>query len=347
MGPQAARKEILQGLHKSHSGLDKTLRTAQHKYHWEGIKNEVKTMIEKCETCFQHAPSKPYGQHILDKEPLTEMEPMFSVSADLWSSGISHHIAMIDRASGYVWHKQIRNLTTATVIETMKEWFKQVGNPKKLRSDGGPCFGSHEFDDYTKSEKIDHTLSTPENPRANGLAEKGIGLTKGLWEKCLLNREDYDTALQYHNNMLRTGGEMSPSQLFYKRELRLGELPSLFRKSEDLMEARRERERGQRDVRLRTQTARAHESFKLGEKVILQDRNSKIWKGEAIVIEVRPDGRSYKVDRQTDRKTGSQTDRQTYRQTDRQTEIQTDRQTGRQTDRQTDRQTVRQTDSPL
>ena len=247
-------------------------------------------MVEKCETCFEHSPSKSFGQHKLDKEPLTEMEPMFSVSADLWSSGISHHIAMTDRASGYVWHKQMRNSTSATVIEAMQEWFRQVGNPKKLRSDGGPCFKSYEFEAYTKKEKIEHTLSTPDNPRANGLAEKGVGMTKGLWEK-----EDYDTALQYHNNMLRTGGEMSPSQLFYKRELRVGELPSIFRKSQDLMEARRQREKGQMDIRMGTQTARAPETFELGETVILQDRTSKLWKGEAIVIEVRPDGRSYQV----------------------------------------------------
>ena len=61
------------------------------------------------------------------------------------------------------------------------------------------------------------------------------------------------------------------------------------------MEARRQREKGQVDIRMGTQTARAPEVFKLGDKVTLEDRGSKLWKGEAIVIGVRPDGRSYQV----------------------------------------------------
>ena len=46
--PYPARKEIIKELHRSHSGLTKTYKTASQLYFWPGMKNEIRQTIDAC-----------------------------------------------------------------------------------------------------------------------------------------------------------------------------------------------------------------------------------------------------------------------------------------------------------
>ena len=49
--------EIIQELHRSHCGLEKTLAMARGLYFWPGMRGQLKQMIEKCELSQKFQPS--------------------------------------------------------------------------------------------------------------------------------------------------------------------------------------------------------------------------------------------------------------------------------------------------
>ena len=58
--PLGAVKPILQLLHASHSGMNKTLVLARSLYYWPGMVNDVKQLISRCTACARVQPSQPF-----------------------------------------------------------------------------------------------------------------------------------------------------------------------------------------------------------------------------------------------------------------------------------------------
>ena len=101
------------------------------------------------------------------------------------------------------------------MIRILSEWFNLLGWPRLIRSDGGPQFCS-EFSDICAKYQIRHEVSSPYNPRANGLAESAVKTVKYMLKKCLEEGEDPERALYEWRNLLRKQG-FSPSQLLFER----------------------------------------------------------------------------------------------------------------------------------
>ena len=56
--PEGSRKNILQKLHLSHSGIVKTKQNARQLYFWHGMNNDIENMVKNCEECFVNLPCK-------------------------------------------------------------------------------------------------------------------------------------------------------------------------------------------------------------------------------------------------------------------------------------------------
>lgn len=61
-------------------------------------------------------------------------------------------------------------------------WFHKVGFPRRVKSDGGPQF-RQKFSDLCTELNIIHEVSSPYNPRSNGLVEAAVKQVKGLLKK--------------------------------------------------------------------------------------------------------------------------------------------------------------------
>ena len=57
--PFPARQIIIKELHRSHSGLTKTFKTASQLYFWPGMKNELRQTIDTCTVCGEDRPAQP------------------------------------------------------------------------------------------------------------------------------------------------------------------------------------------------------------------------------------------------------------------------------------------------
>ena len=55
--PFQARKFVIRELHNAHSGLTKSVITAQQLYYWPGMRSDIKSYIDSCVSCQQARPS--------------------------------------------------------------------------------------------------------------------------------------------------------------------------------------------------------------------------------------------------------------------------------------------------
>ena len=78
----------------------------------------------------------------------------------------------------------LRDDTSArSVFRKLKLNFARYGIPQKLGSDIGPQFTSQEFKTFTDEWEIEHDLTSPYHPRANGKAESAVKMAKTLMKK--------------------------------------------------------------------------------------------------------------------------------------------------------------------
>ena len=104
------------------------------------------------------------------------------------------------------------------VIKTLSTWFNLFGWPSSIRSDGGPQFRG-EFSRFCASHAIRHEVSTPYNPKSNGLAEAGVKSVKNILLKCAVTSSNADFVLYEWRNVPRADG-YSPAQLMFGRAQR-------------------------------------------------------------------------------------------------------------------------------
>ncbi len=95
--PKAMRKNILQRLHASHQGVERTLRRARQTVFWPGLTSDVKTTVKACEACIKYSPSQAKEPMQRDTMPTRIFE---EIAVDLFELNDQHYMAVVDRYSG-------------------------------------------------------------------------------------------------------------------------------------------------------------------------------------------------------------------------------------------------------
>ena len=60
--PNTAISAITQELHRAHSGVEKTYKTATQLYYWPGMKNSIRQTIDNCRVCREKTGQPKPGQ---------------------------------------------------------------------------------------------------------------------------------------------------------------------------------------------------------------------------------------------------------------------------------------------
>ena len=141
--PASLGKEVLQQLHASHQGQERTLRRARQIVYWPNISNDIRNIVPSCKACAEHLPSlqaQPIQQEVQPSRPFE------SVSSDLFHVAGKTFLLLVDRFSGWPIVADCgRSSSTAVVVRLMKDAFTDKGVPTKFVTDGGPQFSSREF----------------------------------------------------------------------------------------------------------------------------------------------------------------------------------------------------------
>lgn len=281
--PAALRRTVLARLHDSHRGAEATKRRAQQTVFWPGINADITNTVRACEPCQVLQPSQQQEPLMNDDDP---NRPFESVSADFFSVAGKSFLVIADRLSG--WPVVIpcgHDTTSAATIRQFRCYFRDVGVPVRLRTDGGPQFTSREFAAFLDRWGVRHVVTSPHYPQSNGHAESAVKSVKHLIMKVAptgnIDCEDFDRGLlELRNTPTHTG--RSPAQVLYGHPLRscVPAHPESFKKKwQASTEAcdRRAAKRAQDAEDRYNQHARSLPQLKIGDQVRVQDPVSLRW----------------------------------------------------------------------
>ena len=294
--PEKCRPFIMKELHRSHSGLEKTLISARQLYFWPQMSSDIKEHVAKCVACSETQPAK---QKSFIAETADPVAPMSDVGLDMFHCDGKDYLIMMCRYSGWPWVSEMKRTTAEDVIRVLSNWFQSWGKPLFIRSDGGPQFANQSFASFCRSNSITHQLSSAYNPQSNGLAEAGVKNMKLLIQRVNRGNENAGEALLAFRNTCRKDGS-SPAQLMFGRRLR-GSLPSLTDHLKVATPAERQLSYADK-VKVQIQNrdqfnkrATEKDSFKPGQKVIVQHPLTKKWTQTCIVLSPEHNNEAFKV----------------------------------------------------
>ena len=210
--PYVWRTDILQKLHISHCGIEKTKANARTTVFWPGMNKHIEDMISCCEKCLKY-------QRKQTKEPMQTREipilPWQIVASDVLQHRNQNYLVVIDYYSKYIEAIRLKGKTSSDIIRCLSEIFSRHGYPQTLIADNMP-YNSREMKEYGKQCGIDITTTSPTYSQANGLAEKAVHIVKNLLRKeCNLN----EGLMEYRNTPI-SNFPYSPNQMLFSRQIR-------------------------------------------------------------------------------------------------------------------------------
>ena len=212
--PTSMRAEITVKAHSSHQGIQASIRKAKDLVFWPGMCKDIEESVTKCEVCAQFQTKNV-------KEPMQSQEipdrPWSRVSSDLFSLNSKDYIVLVDHYSDFIEVAELRDSTSAAIIQFLKEQFSRHGIPDVLVSDNGSQYTSQEFTMFSRKWEFKHVTSSPTYPKSNGKSEAAVKVAKRIFKKAL--REDGDPWLSLldQRNTPTEGVNVSPVQRLMSR----------------------------------------------------------------------------------------------------------------------------------
>jgi len=219
--PSAARRDVLNKLHASHQGIERTKRRARHSVYWPAINTDIANTVAACSSCQERLPSQQRESLKSDPAPSRVFE---DVSADLFLLHGKYYLVYSDRLSGWpIIDSWTRCPNSQDLIRVVARSFVALGVPVRFRSDGGTQFDSKEFKTFLEKWGVRLGLSTPHYAQSNGHAEAAVKAMKTLIAKSTkngnLDEESFQHGLLEWRNTPRSDGR-SPAQFLFGHNLR-------------------------------------------------------------------------------------------------------------------------------
>ncbi|XP_063589603.1 uncharacterized protein K02A2.6-like [Penaeus indicus] len=163
--PTDHRRHTFARLHDSHRGVEATKRRARQTVYWPGIDADIISTVQACQPCQVMQPSQQQETIQNDNNPT---KPFESVSADFFTVAGKSFLVIADRLSG--WPIIVPCGASSAASRTTRMfcyYFRDVGVPLRLRTDGGPQFTSYEFQEFMKRWGVHHVVSSPHYPQSD------------------------------------------------------------------------------------------------------------------------------------------------------------------------------------
>ncbi|KAF0291220.1 uncharacterized protein FJT64_001147 [Amphibalanus amphitrite] len=267
--PSDLRRGVLEKLHDSHQGVDRTKRRARL--------------------------SVTHAREPMCREDGAPTRVFESVSADYFSAGGHTYLVYVDRLSGWPFVTVCpRSASADHLTRQLRLMFSQTGVPTVFRSEGGPQFASGALRRFLQRWDVRHAMSSPHYPRSNGHAEACVKTAKKLVLAASslgqLDQDQLDRSLLELRNTSRVDGR-SPAQVLFGHPLRSG-VPTHHRafapewqRAADVCEEKAA-ELQEQAVRCYNKSTRRLPALKLGSRVDIQDPTTGRWNRIGVIVGV-------------------------------------------------------------
>ena len=304
--PQAKRREVLAKLHSSYQGIERTKKKARQTVYWPGINSDIQNVVEACNACQKNLPSLQQEPLMSDPPP---SRPFKDVSADLFCYAGKSYMVYVDRLSGWIKIAEFRqDPSSQQVISTIRRYFVDAEVPVRIRTDGGSQFASSKFRQFLRRWGINHALNTPHYPQSNGHAESAVKSVKSLVAKSAesgdIDSDEFCKGLLEWLNTPKAAG-LSPAKILYGHPLRFI-IPAKLCSYKQIWKEKFDKWDSNVVVSKRKQKnrydcgAKALNQFQIGQKIRIQDPNSKKWDRVGYIVGICRN-RDYHVKLRSDR----------------------------------------------
>ena len=233
--PKQRVDEVLTELHAgplaAYLGTTKTLKNAQRRYYWVGMKADVRAFIRKCSACARRkSPGKKR------KAPLQQRlsgSPMERIALDILGplpesdEGNKYILVIADYYTKFVKAYPMPDETASTIARiVVEEFICRYGTPKEIHTDQGRQFESKIFTQVCKLLGIKKTRTTPFNPKSDGMVERFNRTLLGLLVTLLepdKHQRDWDRQIPYATAAYRSSvhetTNETPNMMMFGREV--------------------------------------------------------------------------------------------------------------------------------
>ena len=211
--------------------------------------------------------------------------PNEEIQIDFAEKGNDNFLMMADTLTGFIQAFPVRNKGTAEAVLKVREWGTMFGRPYRIKCDSGPGF-RNTFKEEMKGLGIGVVQSSNYNPSSNALVERSVRSLKEI-----LNKGGRMSDLQLRelifcvNSREQEGGKGSPLSRFLGHGTR-SYLPNSLDRNINwahLMQIRAE----QHQKRVEKPGRTSKEVFAVGERVWVQNVQSKKWDQEGHICAIR------------------------------------------------------------
>lgn len=134
---------------------------------------QCKHLSRICATCAPLAPLGPLQR--------TGVNPRGLMPNVLWQMDVTHYAAfgnlryvhvIVDTYSGFIYALAMSGEKASNATKMLKSAMWITGVPWALKTDNGPAYKSHVFEEFINSWKISHTTGIPYNPQGQAIVER-------------------------------------------------------------------------------------------------------------------------------------------------------------------------------
>ena len=127
----------------------------------------LKELVTNCRVCLKYSQANrkdsksigpPLGQEIPTR-------PWVKLATDIFTFNNQNYLLIVDYMSRFPVIRHLSNMIAKMVAEHMKAIFSELGIPKTLVSDNGPCYTGDQFKKTMSHLGITHITTSPHHHR--------------------------------------------------------------------------------------------------------------------------------------------------------------------------------------
>ena len=231
--PRSLQPEVLKACHDTlfaaHMGVRRTVDQVKRRFHWPGLRKDVKLHIRCCKVC--NANKMPYRRFRAALANFRVGAPLDRIGVDLMGplpvtdQGNRYLLVIVDYFTRWAEAFSLPDQQAETVARTLVlEFVCRYGAPLELHSDQGRNFESALFQEVCRLFEIVKTRTSPYHPSGNGLVERFNRTLGSLIRSYLEGRpSDWDKFIPLLTSAYRSTPHpstgFSPNFLMFGREV--------------------------------------------------------------------------------------------------------------------------------
>ena len=212
-----------------HSGFLRTYKRVASKVYWKGMKNDIKSFVEKCAICQQNKYQALSPSGLLQPLPIPH-QIWDDVSMDFIeglpkSEGFDAILVVVDRLSKYAHFSPLKHPYSAksVAVTFIKDIVRLHGMPRSIVSDRDKVFLSHFWTELFRFQGTTLSRSTTYHPQSDGQSEV-VNRCLETYLRCFSNDKPHSWhswlswAEYWYNTTFHSSTKMTPFKAVYGRD---------------------------------------------------------------------------------------------------------------------------------